>query len=209
MDGRIKNGGALIGAGRPVGSRSYTTVEREAMMLQMRGRTLDNMHMLYNSQLTLAKGCTYLFKIEKERRTGQKGKVYYVSKPPKLVTSLDEITRYLENVIEEENNEINYTENPEEYLAPEKEFDEGATYYFITTEKPNNVAIDSMLDRTFGQSVKSVELTGKDGVPLNEPSDDALLKDVANKINEIHSGTSVGSNGIVAYTLDIETSDKK
>jgi hypothetical protein len=46
------------------------------------------------------------------------------------------------------------------------ENDPNATYYFLTTKEPNNMAIDSMFNRAFGKPTESHELTGKDGQPL-------------------------------------------
>lgn len=43
-------------------------------------------------------------------------------------------------------------------------------FYFITAEKPDNRAIDSMLDRAFGKSVARHELSGPGGVPLIDPT---------------------------------------
>ncbi len=36
---------------------------------------------------------------------------------------------------------------------------EDGEFYFITTKEPNNFAIDSMLDRTFGKSTNNVDIT--------------------------------------------------
>ena len=47
-------------------------------------------------------------------------------------------------------------EEIEAYLAGECEGD----YYFITTERPDNKALDSLLDRTFGKARQNVGLDG-------------------------------------------------
>ena len=39
-------------------------------------------------------------------------------------------------------------------------------YYFVTHEKPNPQAGDSILNRTFGRPTENVELSGRDGKPL-------------------------------------------
>ena len=57
-------------------------------------------------------------------------------KKPILITSQEEIERYLAG-----------------------DYDESEEYYYITTEKPDNKAIDSLLDRTFGKAQQSVDLT--------------------------------------------------
>ncbi len=53
----------------------------------------------------------------------------------------------------------------EEFLADE--IDSGS-YYYISTEKPDNRAIDSFLDRLFGRAVQSTDITSG-GKPLTGP----------------------------------------
>lgn len=59
---------------------------------------------------------------------------------PELVTSQEEI---------------------ESYLAGE--YDSFTEYYFITTERPDNKAIDSLFDRVFGKATQPVAGSGEDG----------------------------------------------
>lgn len=193
MAGDASRQNGMLG-GRPPGAKSFSTIEREKIFNEIRGRTLDTAHILYNAQLTLARGCNFLFKIEKEKVVGPKGGIKWIPKKPEIVTSLYEIQAYLEDLLEESDHD--------------NENEPGATYYYMTTEKPNGQAIDSMLDRTFGSAVKSIEMSGKDGVPLTS-SNDAVIADLAQKINEIHERGSIGGNGVVAYTLDIKTPDKE
>jgi len=87
--------------------------------------------------MSLAQGVTYLFKIHTDSK-GNKGK-------PELVDSQYEISAYLNGEYEGE---------PDDY-------------YFITTERPDNKAIDSMLDRAFGKAPQKLEHTGKDGDPIS------------------------------------------
>lgn len=42
----------------------------------------------------------------------------------------------------------------------------GDEYYFITTEKPDNRAIDSALDRTIGKPKEKMEVSGEGGGPV-------------------------------------------
>lgn len=138
--------------GRPKGSKSQATLEKEAVLKAFRERAMRSADLLFNAQLTLARGQTFLYKIEKELQIGPKGGKKYVSSRPKLVENQTEIEMYLEGLIEEGD--------------MEDENDPLATYYFLTTKEPSNMAIDSLLDRTFGKSVQSVELSGPDGKPL-------------------------------------------
>lgn len=86
--------------------------------------------------MTVAKGVTYLFRIHTDSK-GNKGK-------PELVDSEWEISAYL-------NGEFDHAQDD---------------YFFITTERPDNKAIDSMLDRAFGKAPQKLEHTGPDGDPI-------------------------------------------
>jgi len=89
------------------------------------------------------------------------------NKKPELVTTQEEI---------------------EDYLAGET--DNNGSYYFITTAQPDNRALDSLLDRTFGKSVQRTELTGKDGadistkVEINDSRAQEITKEFEYKIKE-------------------------
>ena len=138
--------------GRPRGKKSKTTLEREAVLRAFRERAMRSADLLFDAQLTLAKGQTFLYKIEKELQIGPKGGKRYVNSKPKLVTNQSEIESYLEGLANEGD--------------LEDENDPNATYYYLTTKEPSNYAADSLLDRTFGKSTQRLEHTGKDGEPI-------------------------------------------
>lgn len=125
--------------GRPKGSKSKTTLEREKVLAAIRQRILSQADGILDAQLTLARGLTYLYKIEKYYEGRGKNRVLK-RKQPKLVTSQIEIEAYLAREVDEGD-----MEDPED------------TYFFITTKDPNNQAIDSLLDRTFGKAVQYTE----------------------------------------------------
>lgn len=138
--------------GRPKGSKSASTIEREAVLAAFRDRVARNADILFDAQLTLARGQTFLYKIEKEWVDTGKGKGFYRKKKPRIVTAQWEIESYLEGEVSEGD--------------PDDDQDPAATYYFLTTKEPSNFAIDSLLDRAFGKSKQTTELTGKDGGPI-------------------------------------------
>lgn len=138
--------------GRPKGAKSQDTLKREAVMKAFKQRAMNVADLLLDAQLSLSRGQTFLFKIEKELIVGPKGGKSYRNKKPVLVTDQKEIEDYLEGLVE--NGDM------------EDERDPSATYYYLTTKEPNNMAIDSILDRTFGKAVNSIELTGKGGERL-------------------------------------------
>lgn len=52
----------------------------------------------------------------------------------------------------------------EDYLAGKVK--DSSSYHYITTERPDNRAIDSMMDRTFGKATQKVEVGGPDDGPI-------------------------------------------
>ena len=144
--------------GRPKGAKSPTTLEKEAILKAFRERAMRHADILFDAQITLAKGQTFLYKIEKEKITGPRGGVSYRPKRPQLVTNQLEIEQYLEGLIDE--GDI------------EDDQDRESTYYFITAKEPNNQAIDSLLDRTFDKPKQQTDLTtnGKDILISFDPS---------------------------------------
>lgn len=127
--------GGYPGAGRPKGKKEPQTIEREAALIEYKRKVAKHADILYNNQLHLAEGISYLFHIHTDSK-GNRSK-------PELVTSQGMIEQYLAGELENDENE----------------------YYFITTERPDNKAIDSMLDRTFGKAAQSIDVTS-DGEPI-------------------------------------------
>ncbi len=147
-----KHGGKRKGAGMPKGKKTTKIIARELELQYIKDRVAAAKSKLLDSQLTLASGVSFLFKIEKTKITRPKGGISYKPERPKLVTNQFEIEEYLAGLIQEGDNE--------------DEYHPAATYYYITTEKPDNSAIDSLLDRTVGKPKQITEMTGKDGKDL-------------------------------------------
>lgn len=124
--------------GRRKGKLLPKTLEKMAVINAFKDKVMQSADVLFRSQLHLAVGLSYLYKIEKDVVTGPKGGKTYVKRRPELVTSQMEIENYLMGLCEEGD--------------PDDENDPAATYYFITTRPPDNKAIDSMLDRTFDKA---------------------------------------------------------
>lgn len=156
----MARGGKRPGAGRKKGSKDPETLEREAVLAAFRQRAMSAADILFDAQLTIARGQTFLYKIEKEKIVGPKGGISYRRMKPVLVTSQFEIEQYLEGLIEEGD--------------LDDENDPAATYYFLTTKEPNNQAIDSLLDRSLGKSAQPV--TGADGGPIKIDISSQLTK---------------------------------
>lgn len=130
--------------GRPRGSKTKATLEKEKVMAAIRQRTLRNADLIYDSQLSIARGVQFLYKIEKEWiPKGKSG--WWKPKKPILVEDEAEIRMYIEGLIENGDTKDVSTS--------------GSTYYYITTKEPNNSAIDSMFDRAFGKPTQSIDHT--------------------------------------------------
>ena len=44
--------------------------------------------------------------------------------------------------------------------------DDEDDYYFITTERPDNRALDSLFNRTFGKAKETIDMTHREALPL-------------------------------------------
>lgn len=115
--------------GRPFGSKTKATLEKEIVQKNLAQRYMRTADKLANAQIGLATGSTYIYKLKKG------------SNKPELVTSQTEIEHYLEQRIE------NDTE----------EFKDGTTYYFITAKDPENSAIESIWNRSVGKVKDEVD----------------------------------------------------
>ena len=107
--------------GRPIGSIGQQTLEQKIVAEEIRQRVMNNAQRLIDAQFSLAQGCSYLYKIEKD----EAGK----NKKPELVKDPQEIQSYLDGEFEGDSNQ----------------------YYYITTEKPSGWDIANLLDRTLGK----------------------------------------------------------
>ncbi len=141
--------------GRPKGSKSQATLEREAVMSAWRQRVFHFANRLLDSQMTLAQGQMFLYRVDKEFIPTGKGPAggYYRKKKPVLVEDEWEIRAYVERDVEGAN-------------PADDDNDSGSAYYYITAKEPNNMAIDSMLDRAGGKAVATTQITGAAGGAL-------------------------------------------
>ena len=128
-------GGARPGAGRKKGGMNKATLERMEVEKELKQRVLRHAQRLYDAQFSLAQGLSFLFVIRTETdKKGNKRKLR-----PEQITSPTIIEAYLNGEYEEDDDE----------------------YYFITSKAPDNKAIDSLLDRTFGKAQQSVDVTSQ------------------------------------------------
>ncbi len=130
-------GGPRPGGGRKPGGKNESTKLREAALQQFRDRVAKKTDRLFNAQYSLSQGVQMLFRIDTDSK-GNRSK-------PQLVTDQEEIETYLD----------------------EGNLPDGSSYYFLTTERPDNKAIESLLDRTYGKAQQSVKMEGDKDNPLS------------------------------------------
>ena len=126
-----KKGGKMPGAGRPKGKLNQSTLDKLKVGKEVEQRILKNVEKIFNKQMMLVEGCSYLYRIDQD----EKGK----KKPAELVTDAEEIRMYLDDEVDTD------------------------SYYYITTERPSQQAIDSFMNRAFGKPKESIEHTGEGG----------------------------------------------
>ena len=131
----MPRGGAREGAGRPKGSKDPHTLEREAVLAEYRRRVCEQAQRLLDAELSVAQGCSYLYRKPKQSEKGQK------ERKAERVENPEVIRQYLDGELDDDAND----------------------YYYITAEKPDTLTIRGMLDRTFDRPAQRMELTGEGG----------------------------------------------
>lgn len=153
-----RRGGARKGAGRPVGSKNFTTLHKEKIKRAFDQRILQNSDKLLNAQLKVALGSIMVFRIDTE--TDDKGRK--IKQRPVLVSDIEEIKDVLDY----------------EYGDGDCPNDDSA-YYFVTTKEPNSQAIDSLFDRTFGRPTQGIALEPSKESEYEQLTDEQLDEQIA------------------------------
>ena len=117
--------------GKPKGIKNKTTIEKKIAEDEFKNRILKNIQDLLTSQMNIAKGASYLYRID-ETGEGKNKKREHT-----LVTDPHEIEEVLNEC---EGNGV---------------MDDN--FYYITTKTPDNRAIDSLIDRVFGKAIQKIE----------------------------------------------------
>lgn len=149
-------GGKRPGAGRPIGSFGDEKKMRLETQKEMHIRIMQRVNKLLNSQFSLADGLQFLFRIDKD----SKGKAL----PAVIVTDPEEIKRFIDN---------------------ENDVGEGTdsdSYYYITTQRPDGRALDSLFNRAYGMPTQKLNLGDADGKQLFPPPTDAQRERLKKRI---------------------------
>ncbi len=131
----MPRGGKRANAGAPKGTIQRRSLEKTAVARALRERTMAHADNLFNAQLTKAVGSVMVFRVDEEEIGGGKTKRVHTH-----ITDPDEIKKVLDK-----------NEGGAGIV--------GKDYYFVTNIAPDNRAIDSMLDRTFGKAMQPVEVS--------------------------------------------------
>lgn len=125
------------------GKKHKTTLDREAALEAWHQGVINRTQGLLTVQSVLAFGCIKVMRIDSHWEGSAKNKKLVKSKP----------------VIVEDDDEI--------IAAIDYEYGDGdcpntdSAYYFVATKDPDNQAINSLMDRTFGRAQEKIDLTSK------------------------------------------------
>jgi hypothetical protein len=92
----MPKGGKRLGAGRLKGRKDNATLEKEAALEHFRARVRNQIDPLFNSQITLAKGCVHLYRIDEHGSGKEK------TRKQVLVTDPEEIRQNLDDEVDED-----------------------------------------------------------------------------------------------------------
>jgi hypothetical protein len=140
-------GGIRPNAGRPKGSMNEATKLRMEVKAAFQERVAKNADALFNAQFNLAKGEQYLM---------WKHKVGSGAKERTVVEVVDDL------------------EIIKSYINDELDVGDGE-FYYISTKPANGMAIDSLLDRSFGKSEQNLKLGNDPENPLTMPTNPELV----------------------------------
>jgi hypothetical protein len=139
---------AKRGRGRPPGAKNKATLEKAAVIEAFNQRVLNQADALFNAQFKLATGSQIVFRIDVE-----KGKQGGIKETHVQVTNPQEIKELLDA-----------------HGGDDGSVD--GNYYYFQTIPPDNKAIDSLLNRTFGKAKETMEIEAKlnvNGEDQNSP----------------------------------------
>lgn len=144
-------GGSRPGSGRPQGSMNEATKERMHVKAAFIKRINNAADRLFNAQYNLAVGEQYLMH-KYTVGTGTKARtVVDVVEDPEI------IKEYLDDTLEQGDDE----------------------YYYISTKPANGMAIDSLLNRSFGKADENLDITSNGetlGVGLSAEQAEQLIR---------------------------------
>jgi len=124
----MAHGGKRENAGRKKGAKNAKTIKRDKVFAELQQRTMRVADILFESQLSIARGEYFLFRVDRNAEYGHR-----------VVLITNELTMRA-------------------YLEGRLKNIESVDYICIVTKEPNNQAINSLLDRVFGKPTKTIDV---------------------------------------------------
>lgn len=139
--------------GKQKGYKAPHTLEAQEVKKKFVERVHNHADDLFNAQLSTALGSTYVYRIERTK-VDNKTKEEHI-----LVTDPEEIKMFLD-----------------EHEGSSGSID--GEYYYITTKAPDNVAINSLLNRAMGTPTQTIETTQTKKYSLDDPEVKKIADDL-------------------------------
>lgn len=139
-----KNGGARPKAGRKKGGKNQSTIDREKVLEEAKNIIAGRTRKLLDTQTILAMGAIKIYKIHShwegsgKKRTLIRDKAVIVENDKEIMKVID--YEYGDG-----------EENPNEHEQDDEEYE----YFFVVTKDPDNSALNSLMDRTFGKATEN------------------------------------------------------
>lgn len=140
-----KHGGKRRGVGRKKGSKNLATIDRERVLEEAKNIIAGRTRKLIDTQTILAMGAIKIYKIHYHWEGSAKKRTLIKDKP-EIVENDDEIIQ----VIDWEFGSGGMGD-PNNHDQEDQEYD----YYFVMTKEPDNQALNSLMDRTFGRATEN------------------------------------------------------
>ena len=139
-----KKGGARPNTGPKKGSKHQSTIDREKILEEAKNIVAGRTRKLIDTQTVLAMGAIKIFKIHYHWEGSDKKRTLIKDKA-EIVENEEEIKK----VIDYEYGSGD--EDPNSHEDDDKEYD----YFFVITKDPDNQALNSLMDRTFGRATEN------------------------------------------------------
>ena len=135
----VRSAAGRAGAAAKHGAKSPAQLEKAKVAAHVQQRLMRATDVYINGQIALAKGVSFLYRIDKKWIPTGNNRGYWRNEKPVLVESQFEIEQYLERLAENNGD-----------VADDQ--DDGAAYYYITTKEPSVQAIEAGLSRVHGKA---------------------------------------------------------
>ena len=139
------HGGKRRGVGRKKGSKNLATIDREKVLEEAKNIIAGRTRKLIDTQTILAMGAIKIYKIHYHWEGSAKKRTLIKDKP-EIVEDDEEII----HVIDWEFGS-GAMGDPNNHDHEDEEYD----YYFVMTKEPDNQALNSLMDRTFGKATEN------------------------------------------------------